>query len=745
MRKIFYTLLFSVVALSACTKPLGEVDVLDSSSNPPETFSIGLKQLVDNKLLLSWGKSQYAKKYTLKYGTATGVYTHTLENVTSPYPLTTLTNGQIYYFKVFAENDHGEVSTNEDSATYYKKPEIFDITSVDTQAGITTIIWTTSANATGYVVKVGTSSGNYSVGQYPISAPTTTVSFPGLTPAQNYFFRIVATNAAGNRNSTTEFTHGPEAPPSTPINFAAVTDPANRFNCKLSWDESTGAGTKTYLIKKSTTTGATPPGGAATAYQGTNLAADIAITARTYFWAKATSTHGESSWAGPVDCEAPNATVDTLSLVAGYGKITANWTGTNADTYKVEYGLAANSITTLVGEYQPDVNSLQITGLTNGTTYHVRVTAINSASTNSRTSSSAPVNTVPTITRLSSSAIQTSFQTPVDLKVRIADTENTLDCATHLIIVSSNNLIVSPSAGQYSGDATMCTIRVTPEAGSEGTVTVTARVRDDDNSVANSAFTVQVYPTATRIYSLRKRVATYSGPAVKIRRNNDGATQDFGFLDSDALNTTAINTFISGAGGATIERWYDQSGNNQHATQLNSSKQLVYNASYFAGTGTQFMEIPNLGATTSLSGIIATATQVTQTPEPIFSWSDHSGTNGVSLYSVNSGTRHFELWSSGGAWEQSVGPVHTAVSSTNSKIGFVAHGGGGAYRKLKVGTGTLVNDTSINFSSPAGGTTAYIGAGSTDVTSNFYRGRFVDVILFSNELSTTHLNMVNSF
>lgn len=744
MRKIFYTLLFSVLALSACTKPLGEVDVLDSSSNPPETFAIGLKQLVDNKLLLSWGKSQYAKKYTLKYGTTTGVYTHTLENVTSPYPLSNLTNGTQYFFKVTAENDHGEVSTNEDNTTFYKKPETFDITSVDTQGGITTIIWTASTYATGYVVKVGTTSGNYNTGQYPISAPTTTVSFPGLTPAQSYFFRIVATNAAGNKNSTTEFTHGPEAPPSSPLNFAAITDPADRFNCKISWDEASGAGTKTYVIKKSTTAGATPPGGAATAYQGTNLAVDVAITAQTYFWAKTTSPHGESSWAGPVDCDAPNATVDTLSLTAGYGKITANWTGTNADTYKVEYGLAANSITTLVGEYQSDVNSIQITGLTNGTTYHVRVTAINSASTNSRTSSTAPINTVPTITRLNASATLSSFQTPVDLKVRIADTENTLDCATHLTIISSNNLIVSPTAGQYSGDSTMCVIRVTPEAGAEGSVTVTARVRDDDNSVANSAFTVQVYPAASRIYSIRRRVATYNGPAVRVRKVSDGSTQDFGYLDSDALNTSAISTFISGSTG-TIVRWYDQSGNGQNATQLDTSKQLAYNAGYFAGTGTQYMEIPNLGATTSLSGIITTATQVTQTPEPIFSWSDHSGANGVSLYSVNSGTRHFELWSSGGVWEQSAGPTHTAVTSTNSKIGFVAHGGGGAYRKLKVGTGTLVNTTGINFTSPAGGTTAYIGAGSTDVTSNLYRGRFIDVILFSNELSTTHLNMVNGF
>lgn len=745
MKKIISTFILCVV-LSACTKPLGDVQLVDNPSLPPESFSISLKQLVDDKLMLSWGKSLNAKSYTLKYGTTAGNYSHTLENVVSPVSLATLTHGQIYYFKVFSRNDIGENSTAEDSITFHKKPGDFDFVDIDTQLGITKVRWTASTNATNYIVKIGTTSGSYSV-PVPVAAPNTEVDIPGLTPSQVYYFRIVASNSAGNKNSATEFTHGPEAPPSAPANFLATVDPSDRYNCKLTWTDASGAGAKTYTVQKATTGGATPPGGATTVYTGSGLNVDVPITAQTFFWAKTTSVHGESTWVGPQNCADPKPTVDSLSLVPGYRKITATWTGTNADTYKVEYGTSAASITNLAGEFPNSVTSFEIPGLTNGQIYHIRITAVNAHNTGNRTASATPINTAPTITRLNSQ-YQTSFQTPIDFKVSIADAEDTLDCTAVTVFSSNNNLVVNPSSATVSGTSDLCVVRLTPEAGSEGQVSIVLRVTDLDGTFTSLATVyVQVYPAAERIYSFRRKVATYNGPAVKIRRNNDGATQDFAYLDSsDALNTAGISTFISGAGGATVATWYDQSGHGRHATQADASKQFTYISTYFEGNGDRYFEAPALNVTSKISGIFSASSRPNLAPAvslaPFFSWSDHTGDNGIAMYSYDNPSWHFQFYTGNTPWQVTDWQSFTP-STTIYKYGFSLNGSSGSL-VTKYSTGALQTQNGIAFSAAAG-SPLLIGAGSSDVTADKFKGRMSDFVIFSQELSTTQMNMINSF
>jgi len=78
------------------------------------------------------------------------------------------------------------------------------------------------------------------------------------------------------------------------------------------------------------------------------------------------------------------------------------------------------------------------------------------------------------------------------------------------------------------------------------------------------------YPNATVAYSLRKlsRASTY---AVEVRRSNDDATQNIGFRNQ-TLDTGSLISFV-GANSAYITKWYDQSGNNNHAIQATSGNQ----------------------------------------------------------------------------------------------------------------------------------------------------------------------------
>lgn len=70
--------------------------------------------------------------------------------------------------------------------------------------------------------------------------------------------------------------------------------------------------------------------------------------------------------------------------------------------------------------------------------------------------------------------------------------------------------------------------------------------------------------TPVAAYGLRRLSATYTGPAVNIRRLSDNATQDIGFIGND-FNTAAFSAFI-GASTGVVATWYDQSTNASHAT-----------------------------------------------------------------------------------------------------------------------------------------------------------------------------------
>jgi hypothetical protein len=82
---------------------------------------------------------------------------------------------------------------------------------------------------------------------------------------------------------------------------------------------------------------------------------------------------------------------------------------------------------------------------------------------------------------------------------------------------------------------------------------------------------LDLYPNAAAAYSLRKLRNAYTGSAIRVRRSSDNAEQDIGFVAGD-LDTSALTTFC-GAGNGFVTTWYDQSGNNYHATQSSATFQ----------------------------------------------------------------------------------------------------------------------------------------------------------------------------
>lgn len=80
------------------------------------------------------------------------------------------------------------------------------------------------------------------------------------------------------------------------------------------------------------------------------------------------------------------------------------------------------------------------------------------------------------------------------------------------------------------------------------------------------------YP-ADAAYSLRLLAANQiDSAAIRVRRSSDNAEQDIGFTSEGYLDTASLKTFV-GANSGYVVTWYDQSGNENDATQATASNQ----------------------------------------------------------------------------------------------------------------------------------------------------------------------------
>jgi len=85
------------------------------------------------------------------------------------------------------------------------------------------------------------------------------------------------------------------------------------------------------------------------------------------------------------------------------------------------------------------------------------------------------------------------------------------------------------------------------------------------------------YSGAAAAYSVRKLSGTYTGSAMRIRRDNDDAELDIGFDGDGNLDTAAIATHCDVNNGY-VSKWYDQSGNSNDAAQAGfGSQPQIYN------------------------------------------------------------------------------------------------------------------------------------------------------------------------
>ena len=76
--------------------------------------------------------------------------------------------------------------------------------------------------------------------------------------------------------------------------------------------------------------------------------------------------------------------------------------------------------------------------------------------------------------------------------------------------------------------------------------------------------------TPAAAYSLRNLSTTYTGNVVDVRRNSDGNIQGF---TAEEVSDGTLEAWVGAGNDGTVSKWYDQSGNDNHAVQTTPANQ----------------------------------------------------------------------------------------------------------------------------------------------------------------------------
>jgi hypothetical protein len=158
--------------------------------------------------------------------------------------------------------------------------------------------------------------------------------------------------------------------------------------------------------------------------------------------------------------------------------------------------------------------------------------------------------------------------------------------------------------------------------------------RTTTNAITIIPLLLNTYSGSAVAFSLRRLDSSYSGNAIRVRRSNDNAEQDIGFVNNQ-LDTASLSSFVS-SNSAFITRWYDQSGNNVTASQATAANQpRIVNAGTIDSQGGKpsMWFIPN-----SISSLVTTTAVSTGTYMSTFLVTKMDETVSAYKYIVTIGT-----------------------------------------------------------------------------------------------------------
>ncbi|GHU60928.1 hypothetical protein FACS189445_1900 [Spirochaetia bacterium] len=347
---------------------------------------------------VSWTAVLGATGYMVYYGTETaGSSQYAGTASSSPFAVTGLQPGTTYYFTVKAGNDAGwSAASTPVSGVTTALPVPSGLSATAQSSSGMTISWNAVSGAASYkVYRAGSSAGPFT---NISTSSTTTYTDTGLTAGTTYWYKVSAVN--GTEGAQSGAVSGITTALAAPTGLSVTAQSSSGM--AVSWSAVTGAASyKIYRASSSAGPFTTSVGSSTTtAYTDTGL------TAGTTYWYKVSAVNGtEGAQSAAVSGRTSPAAPTGLSATAQSSSgMTLNWSAvTGAASYKIyRASSSAGPFTTSVGSSA--TTTYTDTGLTAGTTYWYKVSAVNGTEGAQSAAVSWTTHGVATVTTLADSA-----------------------------------------------------------------------------------------------------------------------------------------------------------------------------------------------------------------------------------------------------------------------------------------------------------------------------------------------------
>ena len=638
----------------------------------------------------SWSAVTGASDYRLdvsadNFSTYVSGYQNQLTGNVTSVSITGLTAGTTYSIRLRAVNATGSsANSNVQTAMTIPPTPTGLATSAITSSGFT-LSWTSVASATNFFVDLSIDNFSTLVSSNLSVPGPTSYSFTGLSSGTTYQARLRSANATGSSPSSaaasaSTFAAEPVDAPSG-LSFGSIT--TSSFN--VSFTAATGSPSYLALRRAGTAptetpvdgtdyTGGSTFGSSTIAYNGSSTSfSESSLTAGTTYHYAIFSFNGSGSTANYLTTSSltgsqitlTNAPVLNTPTSITQTSATQSWSAvTGASDYRLD--VSADNFSTYVSGYQNqltgNVTSVSITGLTAGTTYSIRLRAVNAAGSSANSNTQTVLTIPPTPTGLATSAITSSGFTLSWTAVASA-TNFFVDLSTDNFstFVSNNLSVPGPTSysftGLSSGTTYQARLRSANATGSSPNSSTASTTTLQAEPVSQPTSLVFTSISATGL-TVSFTAATNNPNYFVLRRAGSSPTE----TPVDGVGYTMGNTF----GSSTIA--YIGSAISFNESSLSAATTYFYSVFSFNGSGSltnYLVTSPLTGSQITLTNapVLNTPTSITQT-SATQSW---SAVTGASDYRLDVSADNFSTYVSG-YQNQLTGNV-TSVSITGLTAG----------------------------------------------------------------------------
>ena len=349
----------------AATNATGDGDWSSDATGTPVAVALTASTVEDDTATLSIANhtGSWYYKYTVPTG---GTCTEVSSGTTAS--LSSLTPGTSYTYKAYSDSTCGtELTSSSTDAEFLTKPAQVSGVTVTPLSGSLKVSWTAVTSATGYTVQ-WKSTGEY--GSTDQATPSSTShTIPSLTNGTQYSIRVAATNATGDGDWSSDATGIPAA-------VALTASTVEDDTATLSIANHTGSWYYKYTV---------PTGGTCTEVSSGTTANLSSLTPGTSYTFKAYSDNScnneLTSATTDADFLTKPAQVSSVTVTPLGASLKVTWTAvTSATGYTVQWKSSSDSGWDATNRQATSTNaSATISSLTNGTTYTVRVAAVNAS------------------------------------------------------------------------------------------------------------------------------------------------------------------------------------------------------------------------------------------------------------------------------------------------------------------------------------------------------------------------------